>query len=271
MTFINNNFQDKKSITKPIIILLSIALIIGGVYHFFGNEEGVTKSTINKNQAVRNAGDVIEIVEQWIDENPEKILVSIQKMQAKAAKGKLEDSSKNISKNLDKLFDDKAPQYAPKDYDVTIVEFFDYNCGYCKKARDNVDQLIQDDKKVRVIFKEYPILGAQSIELSTVALAVQINYPKSYFKFHNALMKSKERSSDGAYKVAKTLGLSVKKLKSTVARDAEKIAKMIEENHKLGQEVGVTGTPGFIIGEELLPGAYPLDVMKEKIAAVRNK
>lgn len=269
MTFINNNFQDKKSISKPILTLLAIALIIGGVYYFFGNDEGTTGS-INKNQAVRNAGDVEKIVAQWIDENPEKILGSIQKMQAKANQNKLKDSSKNIAKNKDKLFSDKSPQYAPKKYDVTIVEFFDYNCGYCKKARDNVDQLIKDDKKVRVIFKEYPILGPQSIELSTVALAVNINYPKSYFKFHNALMKSKERTKDGAYKIAKSLGLNVKKLQSTVARDADKIAKIIDENHKLGQEVGVTGTPGFIIGEELLPGAYPLDVMKEKIAAARK-
>jgi protein-disulfide isomerase len=269
MTFINNNFQDKKSVTKPIIILLVIALVIGGVYHFFGDDAESTGS-INKNQAVRNAGDVQEIVAQWVDENPEKILLSIQKMQAKANKNKLKDASKNIAKNKDKLFSDKSPQYAPRKYDVTIIEFFDYNCGYCKKARDNVDQLIKEDKKVRVIFKEYPILGPQSIEMSTVALAVQINYPKSYFKFHNALMKSKERGKDGAYKIAKSLGLSVKKLKSTVARDAEKIAKMISENHQIGKEIGVTGTPGFIIGEELLPGAYPLDVMKEKIAAARK-
>ena len=270
MTFINNNFQDKKSVTKPIAILVVIALIIGGTYHFFGNSEE-TLETISKNQAVRTAGDVEEVIAQWIDENPEKILVSIQNMQAKAQKDKLANASENIGKNKDELFSKDSPQYAPKKYDVTIVEFFDYNCGYCKKARDNVDKLIKEDKKVRVIFKEYPILGPQSIEMSTVALAVQINYPKSYFKFHNALMKSKERGKDGAFKIAKSLGLSVKKLKNTIARDAEKIAKIIDQNHKVGQAIGVTGTPGFVIGEELLPGAYPLDVMKEKIAAVRNK
>lgn len=268
MTFINNNFQDKKSITKPIAILLAIIVVIGGVYHFFGDKEG---TSLNKNAAVNNVGDVEEVIAQWIDENPEKILLSIQKMQAKANKNKLANASENIAKNKDKIFDDKSPQFAPKKYDVTIVEFFDYNCGYCKKARDNVDKLLKEDKKVRVIFKEYPILGPQSIEMSTIALAVQINYPKSYFKFHNALMKSKERGKDGAYKIAKSLGLSVRKLKNTVARDAEKIAKMISENHEVGKEVGVTGTPGFIIGDELLPGAYPLDVMKEKIASVRNK
>ncbi|MBL6664807.1 MAG: DsbA family protein [Rickettsiales bacterium] len=270
MTFINNNFQDKKSISKPVFVLLAIIIVIGGVYYFFGDQE-TKNEKISKNSTIRTARDVEAVIAQWIDENPEKILLSVQKMQAKATQEKQKDASKNISKRKKDIFDDKAPQYAPKGYDITIVEFFDYNCGYCKKARDNVDELIKEDKKVRVIFKEYPILGPQSIEMSTVALAVQINYPKSYFEFHNALMKSKERGKDGAYKIAKSLGLNVKKLENTVARDADKIAKMISDNHELGKEIGVTGTPGFVIGEELLPGAYPLDVMKEKIAEVRNK
>lgn len=270
MTFINNNFQDKKSISTPIIILAAIIAVIGSVYYFFGEKTNV-ESKIDKNKAVRTAGDVEEVVAQWIDENPEKIILSIQKMQAKAQADKMKNASQTIGEKKDKIFDNDAPQYAPKGYDVTIVEFFDYNCGYCKKAQENLDQLINDDKKVRVIFKEYPILGPQSIEMSTVALAVQINYPKSYFKFHSALMKSKERGKDGAYKIAKSLGLDVKKLENTVARDADKIAKMISDNHELGQSIGVSGTPGFVIGEELLPGAYPVDVMKEKIATARGK
>lgn len=260
MTFINNNFQKKESIFKPVLIIICIIAIIGATYHFFGD----------KNQISANAGNVEEIIANWVDENPDKILDSIKQMQIKESKNRVKNASKNIKLKKDQLLSNDSPQYAPKKYDVTIVEFFDYNCGYCKKARDNVDQLLKSDKKVRVIFKEYPILGQQSIEMATIAIAVNLNYPKSYFKFHNALMKSREKGKDGAYKIAKSIGLNVKKLENSVARDADKIAKIITANMELGQSIGVTGTPGFVIGDELLPGAYPVEVMKEKIALARK-
>lgn len=273
MTFMKKNFGEKPSLVKPIAILVAILLIIGGVYAFFGgkNSESTNSSGLDKNQAVRNVGDVEEVIEKWVSNNPEAIILSLQKMQQKASEQKMQDAQKNIGSNKDKLTEDKnSPEYAPKGYDVTIVEFFDYACGYCKKANEIVEELLKEDKKVRVIFKEYPILGAPSIEMSTVALAVQILEPKSYFKFHNALMSSKERGKDAALKVAKSVGINVSKLEDTIARNQDKIAEMIQENLELGSSIGVSGTPGFVIGEELLPGAYPLDVIKEKIANVRN-
>lgn len=273
MTFMKKNFGEKPSLVKPIAILVAILLIIGGVYSFFGNKNSndTLSSGLDKNQAVTNVGDVEEVVAKWIDSNPEAIILSLQRMQQKASEQKLQDAQKNISSNEDKLTKDKSsPEFAPQGYNITIVEFFDYACGYCKKANEIVEELLKDDKKVRIVFKEYPILGAPSIEMSTVALAVQILEPKSYFKFHNALMNSKERGKEGALKIAQSVGIDVKKLESTIVRNQDKIAQMIQANLELGSSIGVSGTPGFVIGEELLPGAYPLDVIKEKIANARK-
>ena len=261
MSFNNKNFQKKESVIKPVAILITIALVIGATYHFFGN----------KNQAAfEPEGNIDSQIAKWVKKNPEKILESLQEMHIKKSQKQNKDAAKNIKKKKDELFSKDSPQYAPKKYDITIVEFFDYNCGYCKKARETVDQLIEKDKKVRVIFKEYPILGQASTDLSNIALAVHLAYPKSYFKFHNALMKSSKRNKEGAYEIAKSIGLNIKKIKDSAAKNSDKISRIIAKNQNLGQSIGVTGTPGFIINEELLPGAYPLDTILEKINNARK-
>jgi len=283
MSFIKKNFGSKPSLLKPIAIVVAILLVAGGAYSFLAKKSGaasdekkvdsaeaINPSGIDKDQKVKDVKDVEEVVAKWIEANPRAIIASVANMQKAEMEGKTKDAQKNIATKKDELFNDKnSPQYAPSGYDVTVVEFFDYACGYCKKAQATVEELIKEDKKIRIIYKEFPILGLASKEMSTVGIAVNIIAPSSYKKFYDGMMKSNEKGMDAALKVAKAAGVNMSKLESALKNDSAKINEILQSNLSLGGTIGINGTPGFVIGEELIPGAYELAAFKEKIAAVR--
>jgi len=281
MSFVNKNFGSKPSLLKPAIILVAVLLLVGGAYSLLGGKKDTAKSSeeaatndsgLDKGQKVKTVGDVEEVVAKWIEANPQAVLMSLQNMQKKSAESVQKDAKKNIVLKKEELFNDKnSPEYAPSGYDVTIVAFFDYACGYCKKADTTIDQLTKEDKKIRIVYKEFPILGAPSIEMATVALAVNMVDPKAYPKFHEALMKTNERGKAAALKAAKTAGVNVSKVEEIIRSKQQELGDIIQANLMLGSTIGVNGTPGFVIGEELIPGAFELSAFKEKVAAVRAK
>jgi protein-disulfide isomerase len=154
--------------------------------------------------------------------------------------------------------------------DVTIVEFFDYNCGFCKRSLADLQEMMKTDTKLRVVLKDFPILGADSVEASRVAIAVksQIKGDK-YWAFHTALMSSRGRvNAQRALEVAKEHGANV----DQVRRDMEsaEVRAAIEQNVVLGDRLGLTGTPAFIMGEEIIFGAVGADALKSRVTAMRR-
>jgi protein-disulfide isomerase len=265
-----------------IVIALAIAIISLLVYFVTKKSDSdekkenpaeiVNSSGLDKDKKVNNVEGVEEVVAKWIEANPQAIISSVSNMQKKAMEEQMKNAQKNIGEKKGELFNDKkSPQYSPSGYDVTIVEFYDYNCGYCKKAQSNVEELIKSDKKVRVIYRDFPILGQPSKEMAEVSIAVNLSEPSSFKKFHDALMSSSEKGKDGALRIAKNVGINIAKLESTLSKDKSKIEKLIEDNLTLGSSIGINGTPGFVIGEELIPGALDVSALKEKISAVRKK
>jgi protein-disulfide isomerase len=292
MSFLNkSSFNSKPSLVKPIAIIVAILLVIGGSYALLGkkgassedsqdaqkNQVQLEKAEINpsgldESDDVDNVKDVEKVIAKWIEANPKAIIASVTNMQKKAMADQMKDAQKNISGKKSELFNDpNSGTSGAADADVVIVEFFDYACGYCKKAQASVAQLLAEDKKVKIIYKEYPILGQASVEMSQVAVAVNIIDPAAYRKFHDALMKSNAHSKDEAIKIAKSVGVSGEKLEKTLKADADKIGKILQANSMLGTSIGINGTPGFVIGEELIPGAVDVATFKEKIAALRKK
>jgi protein-disulfide isomerase len=270
-----NNLLSIKS--TAIVILLT--LVIAGVY-FSTNKSPSDKNdikTFNKtglhlDQKVKNIGDVEKVIAKWVESNPKAILESVIAMQKKASEDQQVDAQQNISSRKNDLFNDKnSPTYSPKGYDVELVEFFDYNCGYCKKAELSLDAIIKEDKKVKIIFKELPILGASSAELSRVALAVNIMDSNNYLKFHSALMKSNAKNAVEAIKIAKELGINEDELQKTLKNKQSIIEEQIKANQELAASIGINGTPAFVIGKDLIPGAVSVKNLKERISAQRNK
>jgi protein-disulfide isomerase len=154
--------------------------------------------------------------------------------------------------------------------DITLVEFMDYNCGFCKRAMEDVTALSKADPKLRVVLKDFPILGPDSVEASRVAVAAknQLQGAK-YFEFHNKLMGVKGKvNAAKALDIAKEAGADVAQLKKDMEAPATKAA--IEDTVALGDRLGLTGTPAFIIGDEIVFGAVGQAALKAKIDSVRR-
>ena len=278
MSFLNKNNYNKPAIIAAVVLLLIAVVYIASSNKKSNNDaksetgQEIKPSGLDKNMKVSNVEDVEKVIEKWIEANPEAIIKSVAEMQKKSMEKQTIDAQKNISEKKSELFEDKSsPVYNSKDYDVSIVEFFDYNCGYCKKAQTTVEKLLKEDKKIRFIYKEFPILGNASVELSKVAIAVNMTSPSSYPKFHDALMKSSAKNTEDAIKVAVEIGVNKDQLKKTLDSKKTEIDAVIASNHELGGTIGINGTPGFVIGEELIPGAVDIGTIKQKIAELRSK
>jgi protein-disulfide isomerase len=136
--------------------------------------------------------------------------------------------------------------------DVPVIEFFDYNCGYCKKAFTDLAKLMDKDKKVRVILKELPILAKGSEEASRVALAAKMQ--GKYWEFHRAMLEIQGQANEAsALRVAEKLGLDIPRLKKDMA--SAEVKKEIDETRQLATKMGIQGTPHFIVGDRIIPGA----------------
>ncbi|MBV9079080.1 MAG: DsbA family protein [Methylobacteriaceae bacterium] len=154
--------------------------------------------------------------------------------------------------------------------DVTLVEFFDYNCGYCKRALGDVQALAKSDPKLRIVLKDLAVLGPDSVEASRVALAVaqQISGEKM-FDYHVRLLGSRGRANgERALAVAKEMGLDMARLQRDL--DAPVVKAAIQDNAALAEKLGINGTPAFILGDEVISGAVGQEPLRQAIASVRR-
>jgi len=200
--------------------------------------------------------------------NGEVVLDSVNKYQGELVEKEREEANKKAESFIEELKtrDDLATAGNPKG-DITVVEFFDYNCGYCTRALNEIETLLESDKNVRVVFMDMPILGPPSLEASKWSLAAQ-NQGK-YWEYHRAIMNHKGQKNVSALKkIAKDLDLDVDQLEKD--KDSKKIADMLEKNIADAQALNIRGTPGFIIDGEISPGYIPVAEMKRIIANARK-
>ena len=213
--------------------------------------------------------EVEALVKKIIAENPGLILESVENHRMAQAELELAEQRKSII-DFQKSVGDQYASYSagnPKG-DITIVEFFDYNCGYCKKAFEEVNALITEDKNVNVVFFEMPILGPQSTEAAKWSIAAAKQ--GKYFDFHRAAMMFTEPKSDeNLEKLAEKAGLDIKDAKK-VKEDPETM-KIIEANIAKAQELGFSGTPGFIIGDRPVFGYMELKAMQTAVEEYRKR
>lgn len=210
-----------------------------------------------------------QAIEEVINENPEIIIKALENYQNKMEQAQANKQKEALSSSKDALYNDgySLVMGNPKG-DVTVIAFKDYRCGYCKRAWSSLVQLAEDDKNVRIILKEMPILGAQSTLASKYGLAS--NEQGKYAAYYDALMKHRGPwSKEGLVALAKTLDIDTDKL--VLDAESDKVKNAIQSNLKLAQKLGITGTPAFIVGDNLLPGAVPLASLKELIAEERAK
>jgi len=154
---------------------------------------------------------------------------------------------------------------------VTMVEFFDYNCGYCKHALSDMLTLLKTDPNLKFVLKEFPVLGEGSVEAAHVAVAARMQDAtgKKYIEFHQKLLGGRGPADKArALAAAKDVGFDMARIEKDMGSD--EVKKTIDENLKLADLIGVNGTPSYVVGEEVVVGAVGLDALKEKIAAERK-
>lgn len=232
----------------------------------FANQPASTKD----GSAPVTRAELPALIKEALLNDPSILMEVVEKMQAEQANELSKKAKEGIIKYKDQIFNDpNTPSVGPADADVSVVEFFDYHCGYCKQALGSIIKLLESDKKVRVVFKEFPILSEDSRYGAKAALAVHRIAKDKYFDFHKAMYTVKGKINE-AFVLAEAakLGIDANKLKAEIANP--EIEKIIDADKDLGMKLGVQGTPAIIIGEKLFPGAVPLEVMQKAIAELRN-
>jgi protein-disulfide isomerase len=152
---------------------------------------------------------------------------------------------------------------------VTIVEFYDYNCGYCKRAQQDMQALTAADPELRFVLKEFPILGPDSQKAHVVSMAFRALAPEKFGEFHNALLGGAGRASeDSAIKIAVSLGVDEAKLREEMKNP--EITKAFSQTYELANRLAITGTPSYVVGNEVVFGALGKEVLTEKIAAAKT-
>lgn len=214
--------------------------------------------------------DVKKIVKEYIDNNGDAILQSVASYQERSQHEQDKAAKENAFKMKDNLEDSPtSPVAGNKNGDVTLVEFFDYSCGYCKKVFPSIAKLLEEDKNLKIVFKEFPILGPNSYVASKAALAVNAIDPSKYMDFHKKLMESgRVPNKDGILKIAANMGLNADDVSKKM--DSDEIQAIIDNDKIIASQIGIRGTPAFIINGELIPGAIDLEEFRMKIAAARE-
>ena len=213
--------------------------------------------------------EVEKIVREYLLANPEILNEMLAELRAREEASAAETAKSAIAGNKDALLNDGFSYVAGNpNADVTVVEFFDYRCGYCKKVRDDIVSLIAEDANVRVVFKEFPILGAVSTEASKAAIASRKQGDDKYWAFHQAMLGADSLDSAAIYDIAAGQGIDVAKLKADM--ETPEVADISSKNHELGGKIGVDGTPAFIVGDKLYPGALGIDEMKSIVSEQRG-
>lgn len=209
-----------------------------------------------------------EIIRDYLITNPEVLEEAIQALRAREDERLIARSRSAIRENADDLFRASDDQVIGNlSGDVTVVEFFDYNCGFCRAVMDTVVELLDSDGNIRFVMKEWPIQNAGSMYAAMLSIASRNQ--DAYWEYHNALMSHDGHIDEAvALDIARDIGLDVDRLRTDM--EAPEVRAEIEENYRLAEAVGVNGTPSFIIGDTLIPGAVSLERLQQAVEEARR-
>ena len=212
--------------------------------------------------------EIGEIVREYLMNNPEVLLDVSRALEAKQKQAETEQRESVMKASADAIFRSPDDHVAGNpDGDVTLVEFFDYNCGWCKKGFPEVMAMIEQDKNLRVVLKEFPIFGGDSDYAAKAAIASRKQ--GKYWELHTALLGHEGKvTREVVDETAKGLGLDMAKLKADM--ESEETAKIIADNQALAQSLAINGTPAFIIDTHLTPGYLPAADLLAAVEEVRS-
>jgi protein-disulfide isomerase len=217
-------------------------------------------------------GEIETIIREYLLSHPEllqDVMVELEKRQTAA---EAEKHRAAVKEHAATIFNSpRQITLGNPQGDVTVVEFFDYNCGYCKRAMADMMELIKDDPKLKFVLKEFPVLGDGSVQAAQVAAAARMQDKtggKKYLEFHQKLLGSRGQADKArALAAAKEAGFDVARIEKDMA--SPEVRAQIEESMKLAEALGLNGTPSYVVGNDVVVGAVGLKTLKERINTAR--
>lgn len=214
--------------------------------------------------------EIEKVIGEYLREHPEIVIEAIRTFQARQQADQQNRGRARVASLRQELErDPTSPVVGNPNGDVTIVEFFDYRCTFCKRVLPTIQKLLKEDGNIRYVMKEFPILSPGSELGARAALVVWKYDPAKYFDFHADLMQSKGGMTEGkVLRAAAKLGLDVTRIRREMKSD--EISMALKSNFDLAQQLGVRGTPGFVIAGTLVPGAIDLKTLERMVAEARK-
>ena len=216
-------------------------------------------------------GEIERIIRDYLIKHPEVLQEAISELEKRQTAADAEKHKAAVKYNAETLFNSARHVVVGNPQgDVTFVEFFDYNCGYCKRALEDMMTLMKADPKLKVVLKEFPVLGPGSVEAARVGVAVRMQDKggKKYLEFHQKLLTGRGQVDRArALAVAKEVGLDTARIERDMASEETRVS--LEESFKLAEKLGLNGTPSYVIGEDVVVGAVGLATLREKVNGAR--
>ncbi|HUC12630.1 MAG TPA: DsbA family protein [Stellaceae bacterium] len=243
-----------------------ILVLVGGVAAalWLGNSSRAADS----NAPLRRP-QIEAIIHDYLMQHPDVLIAALRQAEDKLHQDEAVKASQAVSEHQKEVFSDPStPIGGNPQGDVALVEFFDYRCPYCKQVEPSLETMLKQDPQLRLVYKEFPILGPVSVVAARAALAAQRQ--GKYDAFHDAMMEARGNiTDDTVYRVAGSVGLDVDKLKHDMA--SPEIAQEIKSNLKLADALDIHGTPAFVIDGKVVPGAADIDTLKSMVSDARKK
>jgi protein-disulfide isomerase len=217
-------------------------------------------------------GEIERIIREYLLKNPELLQEVMSELEKRQAQAEAEKHRAAVAEFGTTIFSSpRQVTLGNPQGDVTVVEFFDYNCGYCKRAMADMMELLKGDGKLKFVLKEFPVLGEGSVQAAQVAAAVRIQDKtggKKYLEFHQKLLTGRgQADKTRALAVAKEIGMDVGRIEKDIA--GEEVKATLEESFKLAEALGLNGTPSYVVGKDVVVGAVGLKILQEKVNNAR--
>lgn len=258
--------------SKTIALGLAGLAISGAMlgFGFYSGQRPAVAAAPSSEMAVSGErAQIEEVVRDYLLANPE-LMVEVQAaLEAKQEEKQKVAQQSTIATRKDEIFSSKNDGWGGNPQgNVTLVEFFDYNCGFCKRAFPDMQALVKDDPNVRVVYKEFPILGPDSQKAHVVSTAFRTLMPEKWPEFHLTLMGMSRATEESAMRIALSLGADEAALRKEM--ENPQIVAGFEATYDLANKLAITGTPSYVVGKEVVFGALGKAVLEEKVALARG-
>lgn len=249
---------------------LAISAAMLGFGFYAGKQQSVAAAPPSAVTAQTGERAQIEqVVRDYLLANPE-LMVEVQAaLESKQEAEKRVSQQSTIASDKEQIFNGKYDGWGGNPQgNVTLVEFFDYNCGFCKRSFPDMQALVKDDPEIRVVYKEFPILGPDSQKAHIVSMAFRALMPQKWTEFHHTLMGMSRATEESALRIALSLGADEAALRKEM--ENPQITAAFEETYNLANKLAITGTPSYVVGKEVVFGALGKAVLEEKVALARG-